>query len=56
MSPFFLLNFSDLDTALKLRGHFRPKHFIKQGLLICLKLYDVMLRIFEIFLCKCVTM
>jgi len=31
MLPFFLLNFSDLDTALKLRGHFRPKHYVKQG-------------------------
>jgi len=33
MLPFFLLNFSDLDTALKLRGHFWPKHYIKQWLL-----------------------
>jgi len=38
MLPFFLLNFSDLDTALKLRGHFRLKHYIKQGLLTSLKL------------------
>jgi len=38
MLPFFLLNFSDLDTAIKLRGHFRLKHYIKQGLLTSLKL------------------
>jgi len=46
MLPFFLLNFSDLDTALKLRGHFRPKHYVKQGLLTSLKLYMILYCVF----------